>query len=864
MRGRLPMFFPKKWDNSSKSHFVFVLSEKRQMATVWGVWRRCCGAGASSGARVSISQPFTVPTMMINCRLATTVTAQHHDDRRFTSAPSLSSGTRGAATEQHRDDPRSRYGGHPVTGAARRREAAATDESKSGGDVAVRINKNTNLDEDEEEDESDGAARGRRHTFTQRDKGAREGGGDDARRAPPVVAGDGLHRLSTYVTAHVANASSQTGRGWTQHKEEGAGASTRGSADSTKPTTASNRSASPQTPPLESKSTIPSGQPLPDAFQVTALLYNAQGRPVLKALPWTFTTWSELETTFPPQLRSAFQTFRGVHGLHQPTSTQIQAISAIVDGGDLLCVAPTASGKTLCFVLPILARLMAEDAALGNGGLTGGDTVREGLADAAVRDSVDPLTCKYCGLDMTKAKVCPQTAAPHPPLSALLGGRATSAAAVRNAVTGGRGAMASPRAVILCPTADLARQIHRLIVDLITTGTAAGGPSDGGGSPVLAAEGGGPRRVKAGLFFKWTDESEETFVRRSVHQCDILVGVAQQVFMGLETGRLLPGRVEVVVVDEVDDSFKLEKFEPLWKALQRMRCVGGGGGSGNGHPRSRLASPESRPQLILTGATLPDELHDFLRAKVLHADHRLITATKSLDSVTKKYSSNITHSVLLVSRDEKVTRIKQLYDDEIIGAAQRTIVFCNSKATVRWLCGELALALRRHRVCIAHITSERTLYHRTAALKMFASGVATLLVSTDLCARGLDFDEAEVVHVVNYDMPVVWENFTHRAGRCGRRVGSRGYVHSLFTPDDVRIARPLVRILASTGQVVPAALQAYANQGFLECFARRMREHPGGLPAKATTAQKQNYQLGLGARVYPVVHDTTGHHRPRS
>jgi ATP-dependent RNA helicase DDX5/DBP2 len=86
---------------------------------------------------------------------------------------------------------------------------------------------------------------------------------------------------------------------------------------------------------------------------------------------------------------------------------------------------------------------------------------------------------------------------------------------------------------------------------------------------------------------------------------------------------------------------------------------------------------------------------------------------------------------------------------------------------------------------------------------------STLLVATDVAARGLDVDDIRMV--VNFDFPKEMESYIHRIGRTGR-AGKKGTAVSFFVPEkNARMARDLVDILQRTAQNIPPQLQALSS-----------------------------------------------------
>jgi ATP-dependent RNA helicase RhlE len=81
---------------------------------------------------------------------------------------------------------------------------------------------------------------------------------------------------------------------------------------------------------------------------------------------------------------------------------------------------------------------------------------------------------------------------------------------------------------------------------------------------------------------------------------------------------------------------------------------------------------------------------------------------------------------------------------------------------------------------------------RTRALSDFKSGRVTVLVATDIAARGIDIDQLPVV--INFDLPMVAEDYVHRIGRTGR-AGSEGQAISLVSHDESGLLRDIGRLL---------------------------------------------------------------------
>jgi superfamily II DNA/RNA helicase len=118
---------------------------------------------------------------------------------------------------------------------------------------------------------------------------------------------------------------------------------------------------------------------------------------------------------------------------------------------------------------------------------------------------------------------------------------------------------------------------------------------------------------------------------------------------------------------------------------------------------------------------------------------------------------------------------------------------------------ELANALSAQGIPADAIHGDRPQPARLRALERFKSAEVRVLAATDVAARGLDIDD--LPQVVNFDLPIVAEDYIHRIGRTGR-AGARGDACSLVAADEVQQ-------LAAIEALVKAPLQRFEEPGFL-------------------------------------------------
>jgi ATP-dependent RNA helicase RhlE len=167
--------------------------------------------------------------------------------------------------------------------------------------------------------------------------------------------------------------------------------------------------------------------------------------------------------------------------------------------------------------------------------------------------------------------------------------------------------------------------------------------------------------------------------------------------------------------------------------------------------RVTAALPRAR-QTLFFSATMPDEIRA-LAASLLR-DPVSVTEARVAEPVEL-----VTQRLYFVDRADKRRLLVDLLRET---AAARALVFSRTKHGAN----RIAKILDRAGVRVAAIHGNKSQGARTRALEGFRRGELTVLVATDLAARGLDVDD--VTHVINYDLPNVPETYVHRIGRTAR------------------------------------------------------------------------------------------------
>lgn len=199
-------------------------------------------------------------------------------------------------------------------------------------------------------------------------------------------------------------------------------------------------------------------------------------------------------------------------------------------------------------------------------------------------------------------------------------------------------------------------------------------------------------------------------------------------------------------------------------------------------------------------ATWPKEIQQLARD---YLDDFYQVTVGSLDLTANKDVTQI----IEVGTDQDKYRSLLRHLRENLSPKDRVLVFVETKKG----CDMLTRSLRMDGFQARAMHGDKSQEERDWVLREFKNCQSTLLVATDVAARGLDVDDIRMV--VNFDMPNNMEDYVHRIGRTGR-AGKKGTAVSFFVAEkNGRMAKELLDILNRTNQVVPPELVALASFG---------------------------------------------------
>jgi ATP-dependent RNA helicase RhlE len=197
--------------------------------------------------------------------------------------------------------------------------------------------------------------------------------------------------------------------------------------------------------------------------------------------------------------------------------------------------------------------------------------------------------------------------------------------------------------------------------------------------------------------------------------------------------------------------------------------------------RTVLALLPARRQTLLFSATFSEPIRELA--------NRFLERPAEVDVAPRNTAAALVRQLVHpVDRERKRELLSVLVRS---GRIDQALVFTRTKHGAN----RLAEQLSRDGIATAAIHGNKAQAQRVRALADFKAGRVAVLVATDLAARGLDIDA--LPHVVNYELPMVPEDYVHRIGRTGR-AGADGVAISLVCVDEAPLLREIERLLRRT------------------------------------------------------------------
>jgi ATP-dependent RNA helicase RhlE len=308
----------------------------------------------------------------------------------------------------------------------------------------------------------------------------------------------------------------------------------------------------------------------------------------------------------------------------------------------------------------------------------------------------------------------------------------------RLAATDRRSADARPRirALILTPTRELALQVEQSVRDY----------------------GAGSRRSTT-IFGGVGMPGQVSALRRGV---EIVVATPGRLLDHARQRTIDLSHVEILVLDEADRMLDMGFIRDI---------------------RSVLALLPDRRQNLLFSATFSNEIRALAEGLLDSPAFVQVTPRNTPTELVRQ----VVHPVDRSRKRELLSHLVRTH------AVEQALVFTRTKHGAN----KLAEQLWKDGIATAAIHGNKSQPQRVRALNDFKAGRVTLLIATEVAARGLDIEQ--LPHVVNYELPMVAADYVHRIGRTGR-AGAEGDAISLVCIDERPLLRDIERLL---GEPIP-------------------------------------------------------------
>lgn len=280
-----------------------------------------------------------------------------------------------------------------------------------------------------------------------------------------------------------------------------------------------------------------------------------------------------------------------------------------------------------------------------------------------------------------------------------------------------------PQALILTPTRELAIQVKEDVFNI-----------------------GRFKRIKVpALYGKSSFSLQAKELKQKTH---IVVGTPGRTIDHIKEGNFITDNIKYLVLDEADEMLSMGFLEQVEEIISLL-------------PKNRVT--------MLFSATMPDDINRLSKKYMKnHVTIEIESKTLTVDRIQQD-GYNI----------EETGKLNLLKDVTTIENPDSCVIFCNTQVKVESLYNEL----RKLKYPCDKIHGGMEQDERIKVMNNFKKGYFRYLIATDVAARGIDIDN--ITHVINYDVPVLRENYVHRIGRTGR-AGKEGRAITFVMKSDER------------------------------------------------------------------------------
>ncbi|KAL2477795.1 DEAD-box ATP-dependent RNA helicase 3 [Forsythia ovata] len=342
-----------------------------------------------------------------------------------------------------------------------------------------------------------------------------------------------------------------------------------------------------------------------------------------------------------------------------------------------------------------------------------------------------------------------------------------------------------PKALVLAPTRELAKQVEKEFQE---------------SAPYLNTV-----CIYGGVSYV----TQESSLSRGV---DVVVGTPGRIIDLIKNNSLKLGEVQYLVLDEADQMLAVGFEEDVEIILQKL--------------------PSER-QSMLFSATMPGWVKKLAR--------KYLDNPMTIDLVGDQ-EEKLAEGIKLYAISTPATSKRTILSDLVTVYAKggKAIVFTRTKRDA----DEVSMALTNS-IASEALHGDISQHQRERTLNGFRQGKFTVLVATDVAARGLDIPNVDLI--IHYELPNDPETFVHRSGRTGR-AGKEGTAVLMFTSSQRRTVKSLERDVGCKFEFIsPPSVQEVLESSAEQVVATLSGVHPESVKYFTPTAQKLMEREGVNA-----------------
>lgn len=340
----------------------------------------------------------------------------------------------------------------------------------------------------------------------------------------------------------------------------------------------------------------------------------------------------------------------------------------------------------------------------------------------------------------------------------------------------------APQAIVLEPTRELAYQVRDEIFHI-----------------------GRKKRIKVPVVFGgFPIEKQAITLKQKSH---VVVGTPGRMLDHLQKGTIRFDKVKYFILDEADLMLDMGFLEDVKEIMTYL---------------------PKKPTMMLFSATMGEHVTNLVKEYMENpVEITIASDTQTVDTISQEY--------FRVENEEKFSLLLKVLAVE---SPETGMIF----AATREMVNVLFRQLKKEKIRCGMLHGMVDQEERIRTIEEFREGRFSILIATDVAARGVDFDN--ITHVINYDMPMSKETYVHRIGRTGRN-GKSGKAISFAQEKELRL---IGQIEAFTGAKVEEK-SGYTKEelvGKRESYLKKQKEKPSLKKKKGAVFQKEITKLSIG------------------